>query len=90
MSCYEVHLGSWMRGQEDGNRWLTYREVAPKLAEYVGKMGFTHVELLPMSEHPLDGSWGYQTVGYFAPPAGSVLPRISCFSWIPCISTASA
>jgi 1,4-alpha-glucan branching enzyme len=67
MSIYEVHLGSWRRVPEQGNRWLTYRELAPLLADYVHEMGFTHVELLPITEHPFDGSWGYQTVGYFAP-----------------------
>jgi len=67
MSAYEVHLGSWMRIPEEGQRWLTYREMAHKLVEYVSHMGFTHVEFLPVSEHPFDGSWGYQTVGYFAP-----------------------
>ncbi|MGQ9499273.1 MAG: 1,4-alpha-glucan branching protein GlgB [Dissulfurimicrobium sp.] len=67
ISIYEVHLGSWMRVPEEGNRWLTYREIAPKLAAYLKKTGFTHVELLPVTEHPLDASWGYQTVGYFAP-----------------------
>ena len=65
ISIYEVHLGSWMRG--DGNRWLTYRELAPKLADYVHEMGFTHVEFMPVAEHPFDGSWGYQVTGYFAP-----------------------
>jgi 1,4-alpha-glucan branching enzyme len=67
MSIYEVHLGSWMRMAEEHNRWMTYRETASKLLEYVRHMGFTHVEFLPVSEHPFDGSWGYQTVGYFAP-----------------------
>ncbi|HTR35048.1 MAG TPA: 1,4-alpha-glucan branching protein GlgB [Bryobacteraceae bacterium] len=67
VSIYEVHLGSWMRVPEEGNRWLTYREVAAKLADYVHAMGYTHVELLPVTEHPFDGSWGYQTIGYFAP-----------------------
>ncbi len=67
MSVYELHLGSWMRVAEDNNRWLTYREIASKLAEYVRHMGFTHVEFLPVCEHPFDGSWGYQTIGYFAP-----------------------
>ncbi|HEY9722707.1 MAG TPA: 1,4-alpha-glucan branching protein GlgB [Oscillatoriaceae cyanobacterium] len=67
MSIYEVHLGSWMRVPEEGNRWLTYRELAPKLVAYVKKMGFTHVEFLPLSEHPFDGSWGYQTIGYYSP-----------------------
>jgi 1,4-alpha-glucan branching enzyme len=65
ISIYEVHLGSWMRGEN--NRWLGYRELAEKLGDYVAGMGFTHVEFLPVTEHPFDGSWGYQTVGYFAP-----------------------
>jgi 1,4-alpha-glucan branching enzyme len=67
ISVYEVHLGSWMRAPEEGNRPLTYRELAPKLAEYVKRMGFTHVEFLPVMEHPFYGSWGYQSLGYFAP-----------------------
>jgi 1,4-alpha-glucan branching enzyme len=67
VSIYEVHLGSWMRVPEDGNRWLSYVELADKLTAYVKQQGYTHVELLPMTEHPFDGSWGYQTVGYFAP-----------------------
>ena len=67
ISIYEVHLGSWMRVAADGNRWMTYREVAPRLADYIHDMGFTHVEFLPITEHPFDGSWGYQTIGYFAP-----------------------
>jgi 1,4-alpha-glucan branching enzyme len=66
-SVYEVHLGSWMRVPEEGDRFPTYRELAPKLAEYVLKTGFTHVELLPVMEHPFYGSWGYQCTGYFAP-----------------------
>jgi 1,4-alpha-glucan branching enzyme len=66
MAIYEVHLGSWMRAPEEGGRWLTYREVAPKLADYVREMGYTHVEFLPLTEHPFDGSWGYQTIGYYA------------------------
>ncbi len=66
MSIYEVHLGSWMRVPEQGNRSLTYREIAPKLVEYVTKLGFTHVELMPLTEHPFYGSWGYETTGYFA------------------------
>jgi 1,4-alpha-glucan branching enzyme len=64
---YEVHLGSWRRKPEEGNRWLTYRELAVQLADYVHDAGFTHVEFLPVSEHPFDGSWGYETIGYFAP-----------------------
>ena len=67
VSIYEVHLGSWRRMPEEGNRWLTYREMAPLLADYVHDAGFTHVEFLPVMEHPFDGSWGYETTGYFAP-----------------------
>jgi 1,4-alpha-glucan branching enzyme len=67
ISIYEVHLGSWRRVPEEGNRWLTYRELAPLLADYAHDSGFTHVELLPLTEHPFDGSWGYETTGYFAP-----------------------
>jgi 1,4-alpha-glucan branching enzyme len=67
MSVYEAHLGSWMRIPEEGNRSLTYRELAHRLAQYVRDTGFTHVELLPIMEHPFYGSWGYQTLGYFAP-----------------------
>jgi 1,4-alpha-glucan branching enzyme len=69
MSVYEVHLGSWRRVPEEGNRPLTYREMAHQLSDYVAEMGFTHVELMPVTEHPFYGSWGYQTVGYFAPTA---------------------
>jgi 1,4-alpha-glucan branching enzyme len=67
LSIYEVHLGSWKRVPEEGNRWLTYRELAHQLADYVYDAGFTHIEFLPVMEHPFDGSWGYQTIGYFAP-----------------------
>ena len=67
MAVYEVHLGSWMRVAEEENRWLTYRELAPKLVEHVKRFGFTHVELMPVAEHPFDGSWGYQVTGYYAP-----------------------
>ena len=66
-SIYEVHLGSWKRVPEDRNRSLSYREIAPLLADYVTQLGFTHVEFLPLTEHPFYGSWGYQTTGYFAP-----------------------
>jgi len=69
LSIYEVHLGSWRRVPEEHNRWLTYRELAPALADYVAELGFTHVELLPVMEHPFSGSWGYQVSGYFAPSA---------------------
>jgi 1,4-alpha-glucan branching enzyme len=66
MTIYELHAGSWRRKPEEGDRWLTYRELADELLPYVKRMGFTHIELLPIMEHPLDASWGYQTVGYFA------------------------
>ena len=67
ISIYELHAGSWMRVPEEGNRWLTWRELALKLGDYVSEMGYTHVEFMPVTEHPFDGSWGYQTTGYFAP-----------------------
>ncbi len=65
LSIYEVHLGSWQRSEENG--FLNYRELAHRLVDYVSSYGFTHIELLPITEHPLDASWGYQTTGYFAP-----------------------
>ena len=67
MSVYEVHLGSWMRGE--GGRYLTYGELTEQLIPYVTGLGFTHIELLPITEHPFDGSWGYQPIGLFAPTA---------------------
>jgi 1,4-alpha-glucan branching enzyme len=67
MAIYEVHLGSWRRVPEEGDRFLTYPELAEQLGAYVQAMGFTHVELLPVMEHPFYGSWGYQVLGYFAP-----------------------
>jgi 1,4-alpha-glucan branching enzyme len=65
ISIYEVHLGSWRRG--DGNRWLSYRELADTLPRYARDLGFTHIELMPVNEHPFDGSWGYQPTGLYAP-----------------------
>jgi 1,4-alpha-glucan branching enzyme len=67
IAIYEVHLGSWMRVPEEGDRVLTYRELAERLAAYVLEMGYTHVELLPLAEHPFYGSWGYQPIGLYAP-----------------------
>lgn len=67
MSVYEVHLASWRRIPEEGNRVLNYRELGVQLAEYCSQMGFTHVELMPPSEYPFDGSWGYQVTGFYAP-----------------------
>ena len=75
ISVYEVHLGSWQRAPEDGNRFLNYRELAHRLAAYVREMGFTHVELMPVTEHPFYGSWGYQTTGYFAATARYGTPQ---------------
>jgi 1,4-alpha-glucan branching enzyme len=75
MSIYEVHLGSWRRVPEEHNRPLTYRELAERLAEYAHRMGFSHVELLPVMEHPFYGSWGYETTGYFAPTARYGVPQ---------------
>jgi 1,4-alpha-glucan branching enzyme len=69
ISIYEVHIGSWRRVVEEGDRPLTWAEAGAQLADYVAEMGFTHVELLPVAEHPFGGSWGYQVTGYFAPTA---------------------
>ena len=66
-SIYEVHLASWRRRPEEGNRWFNWDEFADELVPYAQDMGFTHIEVLPVSEHPFDGSWGYQTLGLFAP-----------------------
>jgi 1,4-alpha-glucan branching enzyme len=74
-SIYEVHLGSWARVPEEDNRPLTYRELAQKLTDYLLRMGFTHVEFLPIMEHPFSGSWGYQTTGYFAPTSRHGTPQ---------------
>jgi 1,4-alpha-glucan branching enzyme len=75
VSIYELHPGSWKRVPEQGNRFMTYRELAPQLADYVQHLGFTHVEFLPLTEHPFYGSWGYQTTGYFAPTSRYGTPQ---------------
>lgn len=75
MSVYEVHLGSWRRVAADGNRSLSYRELAIELSDHVHRCGFTHVEFLPVMEHPFFGSWGYQTTGYFAPSSRYGTPQ---------------
>ena len=75
MAIYELHLGSWRRIPEAANRPLTYRELAPRLAAYLQQMGFTHVEFLPIMEHPFYGSWGYQITGFFAPTSRYGTPQ---------------
>ncbi len=75
ISIYEVHLGSFARVPEEGHRPLTYRELAPRIADRVQRLGFTHVELLPVMEHPFYGSWGYQVTGYFAPTSRYGTPQ---------------
>ncbi|MBK5096077.1 MAG: 1,4-alpha-glucan branching protein GlgB, partial [Deltaproteobacteria bacterium] len=75
ISIYEMHLGSWMRVPDEGNRMLSYRELAPRLVEYLTRMNFTHVEFLPVMEHPFYGSWGYQVTGFFAPTSRYGTPQ---------------
>ena len=74
-SIYELHLGSWRRVPEEHGRWMTYRELAHAVGDYAVEMGFTHVELLPIMEHPFYGSWGYQVTGYFAPTSRYGTPQ---------------
>ena len=74
-SIYEVHLGSWQRVPSEGYRWLTYRELADSLVPYVRALGFTHIELLPVMEHPFTGSWGYQVIGFYAPTSRFGTPQ---------------
>ena len=75
LSIYEMHLGSWMRNPDDANGWYTYDEIARRLIPYLQENGYTHVEFLPLSEHPFDGSWGYQNTGFFAPTLGASGPH---------------
>ena len=75
ISIYEVHLGSWARVPEEGDRFLNYRELADRLVPYVKDLGFTHIELLPITEHPFDGSWGYQPIGLYAPTSRHGTPE---------------
>ena len=75
ISIYEVHLGSWMRSPDNPEALLSYHDLAVRLVDYVKLMGFTHIELMPISEHPFDGSWGYQTLGYFAPTSRHGSPK---------------
>ena len=81
MNIYEVHLGSWKR-KEDGS-WYSYEELAPVLAEYAKENGYNYIELMPMSEHPADCSWGYQNTGFLRPPAGMERPTVCENWWIP-------
>ena len=77
LAMYEVHLGSWARVLEEGHRSLTYREIAPRLIDHVKRLGFSHVEFMPLAEHPFTGSWGYQVSAYFAPPRATAR-RMTC------------
>ena len=82
LSIYEVHLGAWRRGED--NRYLTYREMAEELPQYCRELGFTHVELMPVMEHPFYGSWGYQITGYFAPSSRYGTPQDFMYWWMRC------
>ena len=84
VAIYEVHLGSWRPAPGGGRRWPTYREMGPQIADYMRQMGFTHVELLPVTEHPFYGSWGYQTTGYFAPTSRYGTPQ-EFMSFVDCL-----
>src|SRR6267142_4614272 len=75
MAIYEMHLGSWRRIEQEGNRSLSYRELAPQLADYLQRFGYTHVELLPVMDHPFFGWWGYQITGFFAPSGNFGTPQ---------------
>ena len=89
ISIYEVHLGSWIRSPEHPDNFLGCREIAPRLAEYCRDVGFTHVELLPIMEHPYYPSWAIRSRHISRPPAATERRRITCISWITCTSTAS-
>ena len=89
LSIYEAHLGSWRRVPGEGDRWLSYREIAPLLADHLIAHGFTHVELLPVMEHPFYGSWGYQVTGFFSPTAATAPLTTSATSSTTSINAAS-
>ena len=90
ISIYEVHLGSWRLNPNEGNRSLTYLELADELSAYALDMGFTHIELLPVMAHPFSGSWGYQVTGYFAPTPRYGSPDDFARSSTACTRTGSA
>ena len=89
MAVYEMHLGSWKKPEAEEKLFYNYREIAPILASYVKEMGYTHVELLPVMEHPLDESWGYQVTGYYAPTSRyGTCEDFMFILWIICINKA--